>query len=174
MVWVLPEAFFKTLPLTMISFHLLQTKLARQMSLNLRSLSIFSSISGGKTMLICSSGILFLSPLLILENWFNILLSLVTKSPNVFTVKSKVFEFTILLEVRIQVWCYLVKGFLQTSQVICCRYFCCFAKRKWNLNLISYHVENFNSTLIKNAYKLSYCWRFLWWNLKDCGMIAVN
>ena len=128
MVAVLPDAFFKTLPLTMISFHLLQTNLARQMSLKLRSLSIFSSISGGK-MFSTSEGLLLLAwplliwppseflsctLLLILENWFNILLTLVfwlssipektsvTKSSNEFTVKSKVFVLTILLEFGVE------------------------------------------------------------------------
>ena len=122
----LPATFFKTLPLTMISFHLLQTKLAWQISLKLRSLSIFSSISGGKIMLICSSGILFLLSLLILENWFSFVLSLafwlssvlektsVTKSANAFTVKSKIFGLTILLEFGVKLMLSVQKLFLQT------------------------------------------------------------
>ena len=122
---ILPATFFTRFPLTIMFFHLLQTNWAWQISLKLRSLSIFSSISGGKRVLICSSCIL--SSLLILENWFSFVLSLafwlssspektsVTKFPKAFTVKSKVFEFTILLESKIQVWCYLVKSFQQTS-----------------------------------------------------------
>ena len=61
---VLPKALFKRLPLTMISFHLLQTKLAWQVSFKLRSLSIFSTTSGGSMLWIKHVFILFAFPIL--------------------------------------------------------------------------------------------------------------
>ena len=62
MVGDLPLALVRRLPLTMISFHLLQTKLAWQVYLKLRSLNIFSSNSGGKMLIIVGIERFFIMP----------------------------------------------------------------------------------------------------------------
>ena len=63
MIYV-PATFFKRLPLSMISFHCLQITRARQITLMSSSLMIFSTISGGKFLMLTDSFIFFASAIL--------------------------------------------------------------------------------------------------------------
>ena len=61
---ILPAASFTSLPLSMISFHLLQIRRALQISIKWSSLSILSTISGGKLLKLTDSLIVFASDIL--------------------------------------------------------------------------------------------------------------
>ena len=60
-----PEAIFLRLPLSIVTFHLLQTSWAWKIVLQSRSLSIFSIISGGKMFKLVESFIFFAFPIVI-------------------------------------------------------------------------------------------------------------